>query len=107
MIFTIQKQNSYGLDRPVGYRRALLRRCTFPVPVFYRLSVSVILVLFWTLTAHVSHIVSVCYFHLRQLRLIRRSLTADTAHIMVRALIHICLDYCNSLLFGLPAGQIA
>jgi len=60
-----------------------------------------------TLTAHVSQIVSVCYFHLRQLRLIRRSLTADTAHIMVRALIHICLDYCNSLLFGLPAGQIA
>ena len=60
-----------------------------------------------TLTAHVSQIVSVCYFHLRQLRLTRRSLTADTAHIMVRALIHICLDYCNGLLFGLPAGQIA
>ena len=60
-----------------------------------------------TLTAHVSHIVSVCYFHLRQLRLIRRSLTADTAHVMVRALIHSRLDYCNGLLSGLPAGQIA
>ena len=48
-----------------------------------------------TLTAHVSHIVSVCYFHLHQLRLIRRSLTADTALVMVRALIHSHLDYCN------------
>jgi len=47
-----KKQNSYGLDRPVGYRRALLRRCTFPVPVFYRLSVFVTLVLFWTVILH-------------------------------------------------------
>jgi len=59
-----------------------------------------------TLTTHVSHIVSVCYFHLRQLHLIRRSLTADTAHIMVRALIHSRLDYCNGLLSCLPAGHI-
>jgi len=58
-------------------------------------------------SAHVSHIVSVCYFHLCQLHLIRRFLTADTAHVMVRALIHSCLDYCNGLLSGLPSGQIA
>jgi len=79
-------------------------------PVFYHLGVSVILVLFWSvilLTAHASHIVSVCYFHLRQLRLIRQSLTADTAHVIVRALIHSRLDYCNGLLSGLPTGQIA
>jgi len=32
-----------------------------------------------SLAAHVSHVTSVCFFHLRQLRLIRRSLTLDTA----------------------------
>ena len=60
-----------------------------------------------TLTAHVIHIVSVCYSLLRQLRLIRRSPTAYTAHVMVRALIHSRLDYCNGLLSGLPAGLTA
>jgi len=60
-----------------------------------------------TLTTHVSHIVSVCYFHVRQLSLIRRSLMADTAHVMVHALIHSRLYYYNGVLSGLPAGQIA
>jgi Reverse transcriptase (RNA-dependent DNA polymerase)/Endonuclease-reverse transcriptase len=58
-----------------------------------------------SLAAHVSHITSVCFFHLRQLRLIRRSLTTDAAHALVRALIHSRLDYCNGLFAGLPAGQ--
>ena len=37
-----------------------------------------------------------------QLRLIRRSLTTDAAHTLVRALIHSRLDYCNGLFAGLP-----
>jgi len=41
------------------------------------------------------------------MRLIQWSLAADIAHVMVRALIHRRLDYCNGLLSGLPAGQIA
>ena len=41
---------------------------------------------------------------LRQLRLIRRLLTIDTAHALVRALIHSRLDYCNGVFAGLPAG---
>ena len=60
-----------------------------------------------SLTVHVSHVTSVCFFHLRQLRLIRRSLTVDTAHVLVRALIHSRLDYCNALLAGLPANQLS
>ena len=60
-----------------------------------------------SLSAHVSHITSVCFNYLRQLRLVRRSLTIDAAHVLVRAMIHSLLDYCNSLLAGLPTGQMS
>jgi len=42
-----------------------------------------------SVASHVSHVTSVSFFHLRQLRLVRRSLTTDTAHALVRAIIHI------------------
>ena len=51
-----------------------------------------------TLTTHVNHLVGVCFFHLRQIRIIRRSLSTDAAHSLVRALIHARVDYFNGLL---------
>ena len=60
-----------------------------------------------SLSAHVSHITSVCFYYLRQLQLVRRSVTMDAAHALVPAMIHSCLDYCNSLLAGLPTGQMS
>ena len=51
-----------------------------------------------TLTAHASHLSSSCFYQLRQLRAIRRSLSTDTAHALVRALVHSRLDYCNGVL---------
>ena len=36
-----------------------------------------------TLTTHVNHLVGVCFFHLRQIRIIRRSLSTDAAHSLV------------------------
>ena len=53
-----------------------------------------------TLTTHVNHLVGVCFF--RQTRIIRRSLSTDAAHSLVRALIHAHVDYCNSLLASCP-----
>ena len=47
-----------------------------------------------------------CFFHLRQLRLIRRSLDVEAAHALVRALIHSRLDYCNGVLAGLPVERL-
>jgi len=49
-----------------------------------------------------SHVTSVCFFHLRQLCLVRHSLTTDTAHALVRAKFTItwttameCLQVCQ------------
>lgn len=56
---------------------------------------------------HVSHVSSVCFFHLCQLPLIRRSLIVDTAHVLVTALTYSRLDYCNSLFAGFHASQPA
>ena len=40
------------------------------------------------------------------LRVVRRSSTTDTAHSLIRALVHSRLDYCNSTLAGLPQCQL-
>ena len=46
-----------------------------------------------------------CNFQLANLRKVRRLLTCDTAHLMVRNLVTTRLDYCNSLLFGI-SGEL-
>ena len=51
---------------------------------------------------HISKLACSCYYRLRQLRLIRKSLTTDSCHTLVRALIISRLDYCNNLLSGIP-----
>ena len=43
----------------------------------------------------------------RQLRIIRRALTNDTAHSVVRALIHNRIDYCDGVLASSPKYLIA
>ena len=52
-----------------------------------------------------SHINSVCrsaYFHLRNIRSIRNMLTDNACSQLIHALVTVCIDYCNSLLYGLP-----
>ena len=53
-----------------------------------------------TFSDHVSKLVRTSYYHFRQLRGIRRSLTTDSCHSLVRALIHSRIDYCNGLMSG-------
>ena len=50
-----------------------------------------------SLQCHVNHITRTCFYHLRQLRVICRLLTVDTAHSLVRALVHSRLDYCTGV----------
>ena len=59
-----------------------------------------------SLQAHINHVTQTCFYHLRQLRVVRRSLTTDTAHSLVRALVHSRLDYCNGVLAGMFQYQI-
>ena len=51
---------------------------------------------------HVTRLTRTCFFHIRQLRSIRRSLTIESSHALVRALVLSRLDYCNGLLGGAP-----
>ena len=55
-----------------------------------------------TLSNHVNNVAGICFYQLRQLCIIRRSLTTDAAHLLVRALIHTRVDYCNGLLAAGP-----
>ena len=56
---------------------------------------------------HIAKLTGVAFYHIRQLRSIRRSLTIDSCHSLVRALIISRLDYCNGLLGGAPAFLLA
>ena len=60
-----------------------------------------------TMKAHVARVARTCFFHLRRLRSIRRSLGRDVTARLVSALVISRLDYCNSVLTHLPASTLA
>jgi len=53
---------------------------------------------------HVAAVCRSCYYQLRQLRSVARSLSAEAVKAVVQAFISSRLDYCNSLLTGLNEG---
>ena len=53
-----------------------------------------------TMRDHVTATCCSCFFQLRQLRVIRSSLTTDAAKTLAQAFVGGRLDYCNSLLYG-------
>jgi len=55
-----------------------------------------------TMTTHVSSVCSAGFFQLRQLRSVCRSLTTEATRALVQAFISCHLDYCNSVLAGVP-----
>ena len=56
--------------------------------------------------SHVNEIVKAGYYHLRQLRAIRRYLTQNATKVLVHASILSRLDYGNALLYGIPEGHL-
>ena len=51
---------------------------------------------------HISQTCRVCFYHIPDLRRIRKSLSLDLAKQMAVALVSSKLDYCNSLFYNLP-----
>ena len=55
---------------------------------------------------HITKLSQSCFYHIRDLRRLRPCLSLETAATIGRALVQSKLDYCNSLLFDLPAYEI-
>ena len=55
----------------------------------------------FTFRSHISAVCSSCFYHMWDLRHIRRHLDLDSAKLLATALVSSHLDYCNSLLYGI------
>ena len=55
----------------------------------------------FTFRSHISAVCSLCFYHMRDLRRIRRHLDLDSAKLLATALVSSRLDYYNSLLYGI------
>ena len=59
-----------------------------------------------TMAYQVSKIVRICTYKLRMVNIIRDKLSVHVAERVVNAMVTGNLDYCNSLLYGITAGQL-
>ena len=60
-----------------------------------------------SMTTHITKVCKAASFHLYNIRRIRKYLTSESTHCLVRATVIGRIDYCNSLLFKIPAVHIA
>ena len=54
-----------------------------------------------TFRSHIFAVCNSCFYHMRDLRRIRRHLHLDSVELLATALMSSRLDYCNSLLYGI------
>ena len=59
-----------------------------------------------SLSKHVSNICKTSHYHIRALRHIRQSVDLETAKTIGCAIVGSRLDYCNSILYGISAGNL-
>ena len=60
-----------------------------------------------TFSHHFSLLTRSCYFHLRRLRVIRRSVSCDVLQTLIHAFVTNRIDYCSSIYIGLPQYRLA
>ena len=60
----------------------------------------------FTFHSHISVVCSSCFYHMQDLRHIRRHLDLDSAKLLATALMSSRLDYCNSLLYGIADIEV-
>src|SRR6218665_3021847 len=61
----------------------------------------------FSFSAHISNLSRSSFYHLRHLRAVRRSVSIPVFKSMVHAFVCSRIDYCNSLLIGLPKSRLA
>ena len=59
------------------------------------------------MSTHVTKICNAAFYHLHNIRRIKKYLSRDSLLTLIHAFITSRLDYCNGLLHGLPNSQIA
>ena len=59
-----------------------------------------------TMSFHINNIVNVAFYRLRNIAKARKYVNVTTAEILVHGFINSKLDFCNSLLHGLPKYEI-
>lgn len=60
----------------------------------------------FNMSLHISKACSSSYYYLHNIRQIRKYLTPVTTETLIHAFVTSRLDYCNSLLYGLPASSL-
>jgi len=60
-----------------------------------------------TMADHIAVLRQSCLFQLRQLRMVRSSLTLEAVKTLVHTFVSSRLDYSNSLLYGISDGLLA
>jgi len=59
-----------------------------------------------TFGPHIRRLSGRCFYHLRQMRIVRKSLIPEAAKTMVHAFITSHIDYCNSVMYGASTVHI-
>ena len=59
-----------------------------------------------SLSTHVTKLCNSAFYHLHNIRCIRKCLSRDSLLALIHAFVTSRLDFCNSLLYGLPKPQI-
>ena len=91
-----------------GHNANLLLFGDFITPVGVGRNLGVILDENMTMLDHISSVCQRCYYQLRLIRRVRKSLSAASKLLLVFASVHIRLDYnnCNSVLHSLPWSRL-
>ena len=76
------------------------------VPTTYVLNVGAYSDASMSMATHVNRLVSTCFYQLRRVRAILRSTPTSTAVQLINSFVISRIDYCSSLLAGLPAYQL-
>ena len=60
-----------------------------------------------SMSTHINKICQSVYYHLHNIRQIRKYLTQDSAKLLVQVVIMARIDYCNGLLYNVPAAHLS